>query len=86
MSKMKEQDKISEKELNTMEISNLPNIEFKVMVIRMLTELRRRMVEHSESFNKKTENLIKNRSELKNIRSEMKIYQLLSHQALPWML
>lgn len=86
MSKMKEQDKISEKELNTMEISNLPNIEFKVMVIRMLTELRRRMVEHSESFNKKTENLIKNRSELKNIRTEMKIYQLLSHQALPWML
>ena len=38
----KEQDKTSEKKnLNEMEISNLPDKEFKVMVINMLTELRR---------------------------------------------
>jgi len=35
-----------------MEISNLPDKEFKVMVINMLTKLRRRMDEHSENFNK----------------------------------
>ena len=35
-----------------MEISNLPDKEFKVMVIKMLTELGRRREEHSEIFNK----------------------------------
>ena len=34
-----------------MEVSNLPNKEFKVMVIKMLIELRRRMDEHSKNFN-----------------------------------
>lgn len=35
-----------------MKISNLPDKKFKVMVINLLTELRRRMKEHSENFNK----------------------------------
>ena len=35
-----------------MEISNLPNKQSKVMVIKMFTELRRRMDEHSETLNK----------------------------------
>ena len=35
-----------------MEISNFPDKEFKVMVTKMLTELGRRMDEHSENFNK----------------------------------
>ena len=48
----KKQHKISEKELNKMEISDLPDKEFKVMVIRMLTEVRERMDEHNEHFNK----------------------------------
>ena len=38
---MKEQDRISEKVLNEMEISNLPDKEFKVMVIKMLMDLGR---------------------------------------------
>lgn len=33
---MKEQDKASEKELNVIEINNLPDKEFKVMFIKML--------------------------------------------------
>lgn len=33
-----------------MEISNLPNKEFKIMVIKMLTELGGRMDEHKENF------------------------------------
>ena len=49
---MKKQDKTSEKELNEVEISNLPDKEFKVTIIKMFTELRRRMDEHSENFNR----------------------------------
>ena len=48
----KEQGKTSEKELNEVEISNLPDKEFKVTIIKMFTELRRRMDEHSENVNK----------------------------------
>ena len=35
-----------------MEINNPSDKGFKVMVIKMLTELRRRMVEHSVHFNR----------------------------------
>lgn len=48
--------KTTEKEKNEMEISNPPNKEFKVMVIKMLTVLRR-LDKHNEHFNKKTENI-----------------------------
>ena len=40
---MKDQQKTSEKELNETEISCLSDKEFKVIVIKMLTELGRRM-------------------------------------------
>ena len=36
---MKEQNKTPEKELNKMEINNLSDAEFKILVIRMLKEL-----------------------------------------------
>ena len=39
MAKMKEQNKIPEKELNKTEITNLTNAEFKTLLIRMLKEL-----------------------------------------------
>ena len=38
MAQMKEQIKTPEKELNEMEISNLPEVEFKPMFIRMFKE------------------------------------------------
>ena len=41
------------KELKKVEISNLPDPEFKVMTIKMHNELRRRMGKHSENFNQK---------------------------------
>lgn len=44
------QDKTSEKELNKVEISNLPDKEFKVMVTTVFSELWRRMYEHSEKL------------------------------------
>ena len=49
-----------------MEISNLPDKEFKVIIIKMLNKLGRRMDEHSEKFNKDLENIKKNQTELKN--------------------
>ena len=57
MFQMKEQDKTPEDKLIEVAISNLPNIEFKVVIIKMLRELRRRMDEHSERFNKGLENI-----------------------------
>ena len=47
-----DQDKTQEEELSELEIGNLPNKEFKVMILKMIKELRRRMDEHSEKFNK----------------------------------
>ena len=45
-----------EKELNETEIINLPDKEFKLIVIRMLTDLGRRMDEFCENINKELEN------------------------------
>ena len=39
MAQMKEENETLEKELNKMEISNLSDAEFKMLVIRMLREL-----------------------------------------------
>ena len=52
MSQMKEQVKSTAKELNETEISNIPNREFKVMVMKILTGCEKRVEDHSEKFNK----------------------------------
>ena len=70
MLQMKEQDKTPEEELSKVEISNLPDKEFKLMIITMLHEFRR-MDEHSVKFDKELENTKKNRSEPKNITTEI---------------
>lgn len=53
-----------------MEISNLPNKDFMVMITKTLNELGRRMSER-RFFNKELEN-IKNHTELKNTITKMK--------------
>ena len=50
MFQTKQQDKTPEEELSEVEISNLSDKEFKVMIIKMLKELGRRMDERSEEF------------------------------------
>ena len=40
---MKEQDKIPEKQLNEVEIGNLPEKEFRIMIVKMIQNLRIRM-------------------------------------------
>ena len=66
---MKEQDKISEKDINETEISNLFDEEFHVMVTKMFTELRRRMDERSEIFNKDVENIRKLQAKVTGLKS-----------------
>ena len=41
------------KDLNEMEISKLPDKEFKIMILKMLIDLERRMEEHRENSTKK---------------------------------
>lgn len=47
----KEQDKSLKKDLNKMEVNNLPDKQFRVIFIKVLTNLRRRKEEHSKKFN-----------------------------------
>lgn len=51
--KRKEQDKTSEKDLNDMEISNLPDKKFKVIVINILTELEKKMDDQAKISTKR---------------------------------
>ena len=72
MFQRKEQNKTLEKMPNETEISTLSDKEFKAMVIKMLTEFRKRIEEHSENFHQELESIKKNQSELKNTITEMK--------------
>ena len=57
------------KELNEMEISKLPDIEFKIMFIKMLKELTDNYKELSENYismKKEIEPINKNEEEMKN--------------------
>ena len=69
MYQMKEQDKTPEKQLNEVEIGNLPEKEFRIMIVKMIQDLRKRMEAKSdktqEMFNKDREEL-KNNSLLRN--------------------
>ena len=78
MYQMKEQDKTTEKQLNEVEIGNLPEKEFRVMIVKMIQDLGKRMeakIENmQEMFNKDLEELEKKQlEELKNKQTEMKI-------------
>ena len=53
---MKGKNKAPEKEFTKMETSNIPDAEFKTLVIRMIKELRGRIDELSEDFNKEIKN------------------------------
>ena len=45
---MKEQDKTPEEQLSEVEIANLPEKEFRVMIVKMIQELAKRMDAESE--------------------------------------
>ena len=76
MDQMKEQDKTPEKQLNEVEIGNLPEKEFIMMLVKMIQDLGKRMEakieKMQEMFNKDLEELKNKQTEMKNTITEMK--------------
>ena len=73
----KQKNKITtlEKDLKEVETSDFPDKEFKVMVTKILTDLRRRMDEQSKNFTKEVENIRRYQmevAELKNTITKLK--------------
>ena len=56
MSQMKGQDKTPEKQLNEVGLSNLPEKEFRIMIVKMIQDLRKRMEKMQEMFAKELKN------------------------------
>ena len=76
MYQMKEQDKTPEKQLNEVEIGNLPEKGFRIMIMKMIQDLGKRMEakiqKMQKMFNKDLEELkSKHLEELKNKQTEM---------------
>ena len=73
---MKEQDKTPEKQLNEVEISNLPGKEFRIMIVKMIQDLGKRMEANIEKmqgmFNKDLGELKNKQTEMNNTITEMK--------------
>ena len=76
MYQMKEQDKTQEKQLNEVEIGDLPEKEFRIMIVKMIQDLGKRMEakieKMQEMFNKDLEELKNNQTEMNNTITEMK--------------
>ena len=76
MYQMKEQDKTPEKQLNEVEIGNLPEKEFRIMIVKMIQDLGKRMevkIEKiQEMFNKDLEELKNKQTEMNDTITEMK--------------
>ena len=66
---MKEQERNSQDQINEEEITNLPEREFRIMIVKMLQRLENRMEKMQEAFN--TVNTItKDIEEIKNQQTE----------------
>ena len=50
MDQMKEQDKTQKKQLNEVEIGNFPEKEFRIMIVKMIQDLRKRMEANIEKM------------------------------------
>ena len=68
MSQMKGQDKTPEKQLNEAEIGNLSEKEFRIMIVKLIQDLRKRMEAKIEVMQ---EMLTKDLEELKNKQTEI---------------
>ena len=65
MKKKKKQDKTTAKDLSEIEINNIPDKEFKVIIIKILTGLEKKVEDFSETLNKEKYNIKKRDEELK---------------------
>ena len=66
MSQMKGEDKNQEKQLNGVEIGNLPEKEFRIMVVKMIQDLGKRMEKMKEMLTKDLEELKNKQTEMNN--------------------
>ena len=71
MSQMKGQDKPPGKQLNEVEIGNLPEKEFRIIIVNKIQDLQKRM---ETKFEKMQEIFTKDLEELRNKQTEMKIH------------
>ena len=62
MSQIKEQEKTPEKQINEVETGNLPEKEIRIMIVKMIQDLRKTMEKIQEMFTQDLEEL-KNRDE-----------------------
>ena len=73
---MKEQDKTPEKQLNEVEIGNLPEKQFRIMIVKMIQNLGKRMEakmeKMQEMFTKALEELKNKQTEMNSTITEMK--------------
>ena len=76
MYQMREQEKTPEKQLNEVEISNIPEKEFRIMVVKMIQDLGKRMEakieKMQEMFKKDLEELKNKKTKMNNTITEMK--------------
>ena len=63
---MNEQDKSPEKQWNEEEIGNLPEKEFRIMVVKMIQDLGKRMEKMKEMLTKDLEELKNKQTEMNN--------------------
>lgn len=69
---MKKQEETPEKNPKAIEVSDLPDKEFKETIIRMLNKPESTIEEFTEHFNKNKENVIENQLEVKHTITEAK--------------
>lgn len=69
---MKEQDKITARELKETEINNMLDEEFEIIIIKVLIGLEKRMEDLGRTLNKEIENISNNESEMKKSIIEIK--------------
>ena len=76
MYQMKEKDKTPGKQLNEVEIGNLPEKEFRIMIVKMIQDLGKwmeaKIEKMQEMFNKDLEEWKNKQTEMKNTITEMK--------------
>ena len=68
---MKRQEKNPEKINNKTEINNLPDKEFRIMIVKMIQNLGNRMEKIQETFNKDLEELKSKQTEMNNTINEI---------------
>ena len=68
---MKGQDKTPEKQLNEVERGNLSEKEFRIMIVKMIQELRKTMKKMQEVFTKDLEELKNKWTQMNNIQQRI---------------